>query len=53
MAQLTLLIATTNQDRRARSFAFRLDADGHTIHEAQDTASVVHDRTLPGSRLSG
>jgi hypothetical protein len=46
MAQLTLLITTNQAGARVPLSSTQLDADGHTIHDAQDTAPVVHDRTL-------
>jgi CheY-like chemotaxis protein len=38
--QHTLLIATVDEDRR-RFLAGQLDADGHTIHEADHQAAVI------------
>ena len=40
MEQLTLLIATTDADRSG-FLAGQLDADGHTVHEADHPAAVV------------
>jgi CheY-like chemotaxis protein len=38
--QHTLLIATSHQDQRA-FLAAQLDADGHTVYEADHTAAVI------------
>jgi DNA-binding response OmpR family regulator len=40
MEQHTLLIATAHEGRRA-FLAFQLDADGHTVHEADQLAAAV------------
>jgi len=40
MREHTLLVATTDQDQRA-FLATQLDADGHTVYEADNTAATI------------